>query len=59
MPLDLQTISDRMEIDDLLVRYARAIDTKNFAELENLFIPDGEYDAGSLGHPTSAKAIRA
>ncbi|CAB4977671.1 unannotated protein [freshwater metagenome] len=59
MPLDLQTISDRMEIDDLLVRYSRAIDTKNFAELENLFIPDGEYDAGSLGHPTNAKAIRA
>jgi hypothetical protein len=58
VPLDLQTISDRMEIDDLLVRYSRAIDTKDFAELENLFIPEGEYDAGSLGHPKSAKAVR-
>ena len=59
MTLDLQTISDRMEIDDLLVRYSRAVDFKNFADLEPLFTDDAEYDAGSLGHPIGPSAIRA
>lgn len=59
MTKSLQEISDRMEIDELLVRYSRALDFKNFHELEGLFTEDGQFDAGSLGTPTGPAAIRA
>ena len=58
MTLDLQTISDRMEIDDLLQSYSRAVDTKDWDAVEATFTEDAEYDAGSLGHPKSGKAVR-
>ena len=58
MPLDLQQISDRIEIEELLVRYSRAIDSRDFDTLETLFTEDATFDAGGLGCPTSAKAIR-
>ena len=58
MTLSIQEISDRIEIDELLQRYSRALDFKNFDELEPLFADGAEFDAGSLGKPTGAKAIR-
>ena len=58
MTLSLQEISDRMEIDEVLVRYSRALDFKNFAEIEPLFTDDAEFDAGSLGMPQGPVAIR-
>mgnify|MGYP006276086159 FL=1 len=59
MTKSLQEISDRMEIDEILVRYSRALDFKNFREVEALFTEDGQFDAGSLGAPTGPAAISA
>lgn len=58
MALELQEISDRIAIDELLVRYSRAIDSRDFDTLETLFTPDATFDGGSLGCPTDAHAIR-
>lgn len=59
MAFTLEQISDRIEIDELLARYSRALDYRNFDELEQIFTPDGEFDAGGLGHPHGPAAIRA
>jgi hypothetical protein len=59
VPLDLQQISDRIEIEELLVRYSRALDQREFDTLETLFTPDATFDGGSLGCPTGAAEIRA
>ena len=48
-PLSLQDISDRIEIEDLLVRYARAIDTKDWELLDTCFVPAAELDYTSTG----------
>jgi 3-phenylpropionate/cinnamic acid dioxygenase small subunit len=44
-----QEIADRIEIDDLLTRYATAIDTKNWALLATCFTPDAFIDYTSAG----------
>ncbi len=59
MPLTLEQITDRIEIDELLARYSRALDFRHFDELEGIFTPDAEFDAGGLGHPHGPAAIRA
>lgn len=58
MSLDLRQMNDRIEIDELLARYSRALDFRQFEELEGIFTPDGEFDAGGLGHPHGPAAIR-
>lgn len=57
--MDLQQISDRIEIDELLARYARALDYRNFGELDLIFTVDATFDAGGLGAPTGPAAIRS
>jgi len=57
--MDEQQISDRIEIDELLARYARALDYKNFGELDLIFTADATFDAGGLGAPTGPAAIRS
>ncbi|HEY3699339.1 MAG TPA: nuclear transport factor 2 family protein [Spongiibacteraceae bacterium] len=47
--LTLQEISDRLEIQDLMVDYASAIDQKKFDELDNVFTADAYIDYRSLG----------
>ena len=47
--LSTQQISDRIEIDDLLVRYATAIDTKDWSLLDSCFTPDAQLDYTSAG----------
>lgn len=49
--LTLQQISDRLEIQDLLVRYAGAIDRREFDLLEDVFTPDAHVDYGAYGGP--------
>ena len=44
MPLSTQEISDRFEIQDLLIRYTRAIDTRDYALLDTCFLPDAYVD---------------
>ncbi|HEY2773150.1 MAG TPA: nuclear transport factor 2 family protein [Candidatus Binatia bacterium] len=45
---DLRRLADRLEIEDLLVRYSTALDTKNYDLLDDVFTPDGigDYTAG-------------
>lgn len=57
--LTLQQVSDRIEIDELLARYSRALDYRRFDELEGIFTPDATFDAGGLGSPTGPANIRA
>lgn len=59
MPLSLEQLNDRIEIEELLARYSRALDYRQFDDLEGIFTPDAEFDAGGLGHPQGPAAIRA
>jgi hypothetical protein len=45
----LQAISDRLEIEDVLTRYAWSIDTGNFDGLDDVFTPDASVDYTSAG----------
>jgi len=49
MTLTLQQVSDRIEIDDLLVRYTKAIDDKDWALLDTVFLPDADVDYTTSG----------
>ena len=49
MPLSTQEISDRFEINDLMIRYTRAIDTKDYSLLDTCFTPDAHVDYTSSG----------
>lgn len=49
MPLSAQELSDRIEIGDLLTRYTRAIDTRDYALLDTCFVPDAAVDYTSSG----------
>lgn len=45
----LQAIADRLEIDDLLTRYATAVDTKDWELYATCFTPDAAIDYTSSG----------
>jgi 3-phenylpropionate/cinnamic acid dioxygenase small subunit len=47
--MDLQTLADRIEINDLLTRYATAVDTKDWALYRTVFTPDAFIDYESAG----------
>jgi 3-phenylpropionate/cinnamic acid dioxygenase small subunit len=47
--MDLQTLADRIEISDLLTRYAHAVDTKDWALYRTVFTPDAQIDYVSAG----------
>jgi hypothetical protein len=47
--LSLSEISDRLEIQDLLVRYADAIDRHDFDGLDEVFTPDAAIDYTAFG----------
>jgi 3-phenylpropionate/cinnamic acid dioxygenase small subunit len=49
MALSPQELSDRIEIDDLLVRYTAAIDDKDWELLDTVFTPDAQIDYVSSG----------
>ena len=42
--LSLAEISDRLEIQQLLVDYSTAIDTRRFDDLDRVFTPDAYID---------------
>jgi hypothetical protein len=42
--VDLQQISDRIEIVDVITRYTRAIDTGDWDKLDTVFTPDADID---------------
>jgi hypothetical protein len=45
----LEALLDRLEIDELLTRYATAIDAKTFDLLDDVFTPDAHVDYTSAG----------
>jgi len=47
--MTLQEIADRIEIDDLLTRYATALDTKDWDLYASCFTPDASIDYSSSG----------
>src|SRR3954463_13892600 len=47
--VDLQEISDRMEIEGVLIRYTRGIDTGEWDVLDTVFTPDAEIDYTESG----------
>ncbi|MBQ0760197.1 MAG: nuclear transport factor 2 family protein [Zhongshania sp.] len=49
MPLSLQEMSDRFEIQDMLYRYADIIDRKAVDELNDIFTPDAHIDYSAFG----------
>lgn len=61
MTMTLQEISDRMEIQDLMVAYCYAIDHKKWDELDNVFTPDAVIDysemVGFRGNLVETKAF--
>ncbi|CAM3277724.1 polyketide cyclase [Mycobacterium intermedium] len=49
--------NDRDEIFDLTVRYATAIDTRQYQLLAEVFTADAEVDYGEIGQWTSAEQV--
>ncbi|MFJ8743485.1 nuclear transport factor 2 family protein [Embleya sp. NPDC127516] len=47
--LTLQEISDRMEIQDLMVRYSHAVDTGDWDALDTVFTADALIDYSAMG----------
>ncbi len=47
--LSLDEISDRLEIQQLLVDYSAAIDQRRFDDLDNVFVPDAYIDYRAMG----------
>jgi hypothetical protein len=47
--MDLQRVSDRIEIDDLLTSYTVAIDTHDWDRLDTVFTPDAHLDYTASG----------
>ncbi len=47
--LSMQEMSDRIEIQDLIARYAHAIDDADYDALDNVFTPDAIIDYTDLG----------
>jgi 3-phenylpropionate/cinnamic acid dioxygenase small subunit len=51
---DLQALADRLDIEDVLTRYAWALDTKQFDDLDDVFTPDAHIDYTSSGGEAGA-----
>jgi 3-phenylpropionate/cinnamic acid dioxygenase small subunit len=49
--LSLQEISDRLEIQELLVRYSHAVDTRDWDAFERVFTDDAVIDYTEMGGP--------
>jgi hypothetical protein len=47
--LDLQEISDRLEIQQLMINYSTAIDRRDFDALDQVFTPDAYIDYRAMG----------
>ena len=47
--MELQEISDRLEIEGVIVRYTRGIDTGEWDLLDSVFTPDAEIDYTESG----------
>ena len=50
-------LADRLDIVDVAIRYATALDTKNWLLLSEVFTPDGALAAGPIGEVQGPTAI--
>jgi hypothetical protein len=61
--MSMQEISDRLEIQDLMVRYSYAIDSRDWDALDQVFTPDAHIDysvfGGSVGDLDETKKFLA
>jgi 3-phenylpropionate/cinnamic acid dioxygenase small subunit len=53
----IQGILDRNEIHDLVVRYARALDARDWALLESCFVPGASYSYPNGGSSSRAEIV--
>ena len=53
--MDIQQISDELEITALLNKYARAVDTKDWALYRSVFTDDARIDYSSAGEITGTR----
>jgi hypothetical protein len=53
--MDLQAITDKFEIRDVLFRYARGLDTQDWPLLASVFTPDARLDYTSVDGPAGAR----
>ncbi|MET0727801.1 MAG: nuclear transport factor 2 family protein [Acidimicrobiales bacterium] len=53
--MDDQAVHDKLEISELLYRYARAVDTKDWALLTSVFTADAHLDYSSVGYPPGSR----
>jgi 3-phenylpropionate/cinnamic acid dioxygenase small subunit len=49
--MDAQVVLDKLEIHELLARYARGVDTKDWELWKSVFTPDALVDYSSAGAP--------
>jgi 3-phenylpropionate/cinnamic acid dioxygenase small subunit len=49
--MDTQAVHDKLEIHELLARYARGVDTKDWELWKSVFTPDAVVDYSSAGAP--------
>ena len=56
MTMTLQEISDRMEINNLLIDYCTAVDARDFAAFDAIFTEDAFIDYTALGGPSGTRA---
>ena len=55
--MDLQEISDRLEIVDLITAYTRAVDTRAYDDLREVFTEDAVLDYSSVGGPVDRRDV--
>jgi len=55
---DLQTLADERDIVRIALRYCRALDTKDWALLDDVFVPEATADLPSPNHLVGIEAIR-
>ena len=55
--MDLQELSDRQEITDLITRYTLAIDTRTFEVLRYVFTDDAVLDFSLVGGPVGGPDV--
>ena len=54
--MDLQELSDRQEIVDVITRYTRAVDTRSWDDLATVFTDDAVLDYSPVGGPVGPPA---
>ena len=53
--MNLQQLQDKIEIQELLTRYARGLDTKDWDLWRSVFVPDAVMDYSSAGIPVGKR----